>query len=250
MKGFFAGKKRSVFGIPVTRAEQPEVWETCDKAAKRVGTIRVDKIYISPQPGIGVHLSGGLLSLLIGRAKRTLTIGLGSIPCLSISEGEAILAHEFGHFSNKDTAWNSLTFTMAGALQNTLITMPNPWNSSGWIKLTSALNPALWVLLGYRFLFAVVTSGFSRTREVFADKTAIGLYGYKNFVTGLMKVGRNDYLFSGHLVPQMVKILTEEGKIFTNLFYVLEQMHKSMEDGEFSRSLSEYSKFLKIVYYM
>ncbi len=126
LKGFFGSKKRNILGVPLKREEQPKIWELCDKVAKEVGTKTVDEIFLSPQPGIGVHLSGGLFSLLIGRTKRTLTIGMGSISALSISEMEAILAHEFGHFSNKDTAWNSLTFTMAAALQNTLSTMPNP----------------------------------------------------------------------------------------------------------------------------
>ena len=231
LKGFFGSKKRNILGVSLKRDEQPKVWELCDKVAKEVGTKSVDEIFLSPQPGIGVHLSGGLFSLLIRRTKRTLTIGMGSISSLSTSQMEAILAHEFGHFSNKDTAWNSLTFTMAAALQNTLSTMPTPWNSgdSGYMKAVAALNPALWVLLGYRLLFSVVTSGFSRMREVFADKTAISLYGYKNFTDGLMKVARNDYVFSSYFVPDMIKMLTEEGKTYTNLFHTMDQTYKSIE---------------------
>jgi Zn-dependent protease with chaperone function len=234
LKGFFGSKKRNILGVPLKKEEQQKIWNLCDKVAKEVGTKTVDEIFLSPQPGIGVHLSGGLSSLLIGRTKRTLTIGMGSISALSISEMEAILTHEFGHFSNKDTAWNSLTFTMAAALQNTLSTMPNPWNSgdSGWMKLTSALNPALWVLFGYRLLFSVVTNGFSRMREVFADKTAIALYGYKNFTNGLMKVARNDYVFSSYFVPDMIKMLTQEGKIYTNLFHTMDQTYKSIEQSK------------------
>jgi len=231
LKGFFGSKKRNILGVPLKKNEQPKIWELCDKVAKEVGTKSVDEIFLSPQPGIGVHLSGGLFSLLIGRTKRTLTIGMGSISALSISEMEAILAHEFGHFSNKDTAWNSLTFTMAAALQNTLSTMQTPWNSgdSGYMKAVAALNPALWVLIGYRLLFSVVTSGFSRMREVFADKTAIALYGYKNFTDGLMKVARNDFVFSSYFIPDMIKMLTEEGKVYTNLFHTMDQTYKSIE---------------------
>lgn len=233
LKGFFAGRKRNVLGTKITREEQPKIWETCDKIAKEVGTKTVDEIYISPQPGIGVHLSGGLFSLLIGRTKRTLTIGMPSISALSISEMEAILAHEFGHFSNKDTAWNSLTFTMGGALQNSLETIPKPWGGGANLStLIIALNPALWILIGYRILFSVVTSGFSRMREVFADKTAIALYGYKNFTNGLMRVARNDYVFSSYFVPDMLKMLTEEGKMYTNIFHTMDQTYKSIESNK------------------
>lgn len=225
IKGFFGGKKRNVLGKSITRKDQPKIWEVCDAVAKEVGTKSLDEIFISPQSGIGVHLSGGLFSLLIGRTKRTLTIGLGSISNLSISQIKAILAHEFGHFSNKDTAWNSLTFTMAAALQNTLSTMPAPWNTSdsGYMKAAAILNPALWALMAYKFLFSVLTSGFSRMREVFADKTAINLYGYKNFTEGLMRVARNDYIFSNYFIGEIIKLLTQEKKIFNNIFDIMDK---------------------------
>ncbi len=220
LKGFFGSKKRNVFGIQLKREAQPQIWQLCDKVAREVETKTVDEIFLSPQPGIGVHLSGGLFSMLFGRTKRTLTIGMPSISALSISEMEAILAHEYGHFSNKDTAWNSLTFTMAAALHNALLAMPSPWNAGGsiWMIVTSALNPALWVLKGYELLFSVVTAGFSRMREVFADRTAIALYGQQNFCDGLLKVARNDHIFVSYFHPEMLRMLTEEKKMYVNVF--------------------------------
>jgi Zn-dependent protease with chaperone function len=233
-KGFFGSKERNILGVPLSTEKHPRIWELCSAVSKEVGTKNVDEIILSPQPGIGVHLSGGLLNLLIGRTKRTLTIGMASVSNLSISQMEAILAHEFGHFSNKDTSWNSLTFTMSATLQNTLSTMPSPWNigTSIWMKVVSALNPALWVLWGYWLLFLVVTNGFSRMREVFADKTAIALYGYENFVNGLKTVARNDFIFSTYYIPEMVKLLTKEQKIFTNVFVTMEQNNESSENNK------------------
>lgn len=247
LKGFFAAKKRNTLGTKITREDQPKIWEVCDRIAKGVGTKPVDGIYISPQPGIGVHLSRGLFSLLIGRTRRTLTIGMPSISSLSISEMEAILAHEFGHFSNKDTAWNSLTFTMGGALQNTLETIPKPSSGEGFslVTLVIALNPALWILMAYRILFGVMTSGFSRMREVLADKTAIALYGYKNFTNGLMRVARNDYVFSSYFVPDMLRMLTEDGKMYTNIFQTMDQTYKSIEHNhltDIDKSILEQEK--------
>ncbi|MCD6337045.1 MAG: M48 family metalloprotease [Candidatus Marinimicrobia bacterium] len=247
LKGFFAAKKRNILGTKITSEDQPKIWEVCDRIAKEVGTKPVDEIYISPQPGIGVHLSGGLFSLLIGRTKRTLTIGMPSISSLSVSEMEAILAHEFGHFSNKDTAWNSLTFTMGGALQNTWETIPKPSGGNGFslVTLVIALNPALWILAAYRLLFSVMTSGFSRMREVLADKTAIALFGYQNFTNGLMRVARNDYVFSSYFVPEMLKMLTEEGKMYTNIFQTMDQTYKSIKQNhlaDIDKSILEQEK--------
>lgn len=229
IQGFFGSKQRHIFGVSIKRQEQPQIWELCDHVAHEVGTKPVQEIVLSPQPGIGVHLSGTVLHLIIGRTQRTLTIGLPSIAGLSVVQMKAILAHEFGHFSNKDTAWNSFTFTMAAALGNTLSTMPSPWNSSGWVAITSAFNPALWIMVAYQFLFRIVTSGFSRLREVFADRTAVALYGYESFTKGLMQVVRNDSAFSSDYVPNILDAL-QHNRTYENIYNTIEEDCKRMND--------------------
>lgn len=227
----FIGTRRKVFGLPCLREEEPEVWSLCDKVAMEVGTKPMDKLLLSPRPGIGVYLDGGLVSTLFGRTNSVLNIGIPSVVGLSVSELQVILAHEFGHFSNRDTTWNSVTFTMAAALNNVLSTMPSPWRAgnSFWIMATSTLNPALWALLAYRFLFLVITRGFSRMREILADKLAISLFGCGSFTSGLMKVARNDYVFDVYFLPETVRMLMEEKKVFTNVFRAMEERIGSLD---------------------
>ncbi len=235
IKGFIGSKKTKDLSIPITSKEQPDIWSICDGVAREVGTRPLDKIMLSPNSGIGVHLEGGLFRLFIGRTKRVLTIGLPSISNITYSEMKAILAHEFGHFSNKDTAWSSFTYTMAASLQNTLAVMPSPQKTEGsnYLTVVSALNPALWVLLGYKFMFQVFTSGFSRMREVFADKTAISLYGYKNFTDGLMKIARNDYVFSQYFTNKLIEMMRESGQVYTNIYQFMEETNQSLgKDGK------------------
>lgn len=250
LKGFFAKTKSDVFGIEITPEEQPDIWKLCNKVASDVGTQGVDKIYITPNPGIGVFQTGGLFSLLFGRTKRVLSLGIGSMTNLTVSEFEAILGHEFGHFSNKDTSWNSLTYSMATSLENTYATIPKPWGneSGGWITLLSALNPALWLILVYRFLFGYLTKGFSRMREVLADKTAIGLYGFESFENGLTKVARNDYLFSNIFVPKIIEQLHQEHLTYKNVFSLMDEVVKKNEDTNIDldkqiREEQKYSSF-------
>lgn len=69
-------------------------------------------------------------------------------------------------------------------------------------------------------------------REVFADKTAVALYGYKNFTNGLMRVARNDYVFSSYFVPDMLKMLTQEGKMYINIFHTMDQTYKAIESNK------------------
>jgi Zn-dependent protease with chaperone function len=67
---------------------------------------------------------------------------------------QAILGHEYGHLSNKDTSWS-----VNGRC----------WSAGGWFARVALINPGRWVVCGYLLLFGFVTSGFSRMREVFAD---------------------------------------------------------------------------------
>ena len=180
-------------------------------------------------------MTGGVFDLLIGRTERTLSIGLGALSGMSVSEFKAILAHEYGHFSNNDTAWNSLTFTNSGVLQNTLRNMPSPQSADedagGAYVAATALNPALWVLMAYSFLFSVFTNGFSRIGEVLADKNAVTYFGRKNFVKGLRKVSLNGLLFAQVADPaDLAKKIIDENKVYTNLYAYLDVVKNSLNE--------------------
>jgi Zn-dependent protease with chaperone function len=230
LKGLFVRQKRgNALAKSVKREQEPKLWQISDNVAKKVGTKPVDEIHISPESGIGVHLSGDFFTLIFGRTRRILTVGMPSIASLTIDEMKAILAHECGHFSNKDTSWNSVTFTMAGALENTLESIPKPLNYGStniFYTIIIALNPALWIVRAYKFLFLVFTSGFSRMREVLADKTAVEFFGYKNFSSGLRKIARNDYLFANYYVPELIGLLREQDRTFKNIFEFMDDNYK------------------------
>src|SRR5687768_17848355 len=81
------------------------------------------------------------------------------------------------------------------------------------MELLVWFNPARWVLALYMRLYAYVTSGFSRTREVFADQTAIRLYGAAAFANGLRQVVANDTLFHSVCVPRMLNLAREDGAL-------------------------------------
>jgi Zn-dependent protease with chaperone function len=190
---FPPGKK--TFGIPVGKDIESKLWLVMDEVADQLKTKPVNKIILKPDSGIGVYLEGNTFSTILGRSKRVLEIGLPSLNNLTVNEFKVILAHEYGHFNNKDTHWSVFTYSMGSSLLKALKATPGP-NTDGNNKLILSFNPAFWILLAYVNLFFKITSGFSRIREVMSDIGAIELYGGKTFSDALLKVATNDTFFT------------------------------------------------------
>ncbi len=238
VRGLFGARRTVNYGIEVAPAEEPALWQLSRDTAQAAGTRAADAILVSPLPGVSVHEEGGLLQLLFGRTRRVLTIGAPSILGLTVEQFQAILGHEYGHFSNRDTAWSSLTYRAGAAVAQTLDTMQSVGSQGGWFALVSLINPARWTLWIYRLLFAYVTSGFSRMREVFADQAAVEQYGATPFKEGLRGVVVNDQLFGGVVMPRMIE-LAREGRYLSNLYLAADDARRSLGRDEIERLVDQ-----------
>jgi len=216
----FFPPKRKPFGIALNENEEKKLWKLTQDIAKEIESKPIGKIIVTPEPGIGVYLEGNLLSKIFGGGTRVLEIGLPSLHKLSIDEFKAILAHEYGHFSNKDTQWTPFTYAMGSSLTNTLRSMPGPSSNEneegGIVRGIMSLNPAYWLLLLYVHLYFRITNAFSRIGEVKADIRAMQLYGGKAFRNGLLKVSTNDTIFSEIIQAKHIPELLKEGKTISN----------------------------------
>lgn len=229
----FFPPKRKTLGIIIPENEQKKLWELTRKIATEIKAKPIDKIIITPDPGIGVYLEGNLFSTIFGGGKRVLEIGLSSLHNLTVDEFKAILAHEYGHFSNRDTSWSSYTYSMGNSLTSTLRSMPGPSQDEnekgGWVRLMMTLNPAYWLLFLYVMLYFKITNGFSRIREVMADIMAMRMYGGRAFSNGLLKVATNDIVFSEIIQSKWVPELLKEEKTITNFSKFMEVAFSGLE---------------------
>src|SRR5262249_33795387 len=118
---------------------------------------------------------------LRGSAERCLILGVGVLDGLRIGAFKAVLAHEYGHFSNRDTAGGGLAL----AVRRSLIAMARALGESG---AASWWNPA-WIFLNVFFrVFLRISQGASRLQEILADRWAAFTYGSKAFEEGLRHV--------------------------------------------------------------
>lgn len=94
-------------GLPVTEADEPELWRTVRELADQVGTRAPARIVLTGDVNAAVSEEARLLGLLPG--PRRLYLGVPLMQGLSQAQLRAVLAHELGHYSNSDTRLAALT---------------------------------------------------------------------------------------------------------------------------------------------
>ncbi|WP_060883503.1 M48 family metalloprotease [Streptomyces caniscabiei] len=94
-------------GLPVTEADEPELWRTVRDLADQVGTRAPSRIVLTADVNAAVAEDARLLGLLPG--PRRLYLGVPLLQGLTEAQLRAVLAHELGHYSNADTRLAALT---------------------------------------------------------------------------------------------------------------------------------------------
>jgi Zn-dependent protease with chaperone function len=181
LRSLFSRRKEVPPGREIRRMDAPELWKLVEDVAHKLEARSVDVIYVTPFVGIAVYERGSILQKLRGFGKRNLILGMGVLPGLTQGQLAAILAHEYGHFSNRDTAGGNLAYQVYTSLTQI---------AEGLIRSGVALifNPVWWFVMGYQRIFLRVTLGASRLQEVLADRYAAMACGSQNFIDGLQSV--------------------------------------------------------------
>jgi Zn-dependent protease with chaperone function len=84
--------------------EAPGLWELTREVAQAVSTRPIDEIRVTPGCDLAVYKKGGFREKMQDRAKRILILGVGALNGMRQNAFRAVLAHEYGHFSHRDTA--------------------------------------------------------------------------------------------------------------------------------------------------
>ncbi|MBN1149580.1 MAG: M48 family metalloprotease [Anaerolineales bacterium] len=197
-------------GRTLAREDAPQLWSLVEQVAQKVETRPVDAIYVSGGTGIAVLERGGVLKKLRGQGERCLVLGLGALPGMTEGQFQTILAHEYGHFSNKDTAGGNF----ARQVQASIYNMGHGLASSGQANW---YNPAWLFVNGFYRIFLRITLGASRLQEILADRYAILAYGARDFVDGLQHVVQQSIRFD-FKVNQAIKVSLETGAVLRNLY--------------------------------
>jgi len=97
--------------IEISRHDYPELFAFIHQVAAEVNAPRPKRVFLSPDVNACVFYDSSFLSLFLPVSKN-LEIGLGLVNALNMSEFKAVLAHEFGHFSQRSMKLGSYTYTV------------------------------------------------------------------------------------------------------------------------------------------
>lgn len=86
--------------IEITRNHQPELFAIIDEIVNETKVQQPKKVFLSSEVNASVSYNSAFWSMFLP-IKKNLTIGMGLINTTSIGELKTILAHEFGHFSQR-----------------------------------------------------------------------------------------------------------------------------------------------------
>jgi Zn-dependent protease with chaperone function len=96
--------------VEVTEREQPVLFAFIRQLCKDTGAPFPHKVYLVPDVNAAVSFDESLLNLIFP-SRKNLIIGLGLVNRLNLSEFKAVLAHEFGHFSQNSMKLGSYVYT-------------------------------------------------------------------------------------------------------------------------------------------
>jgi len=178
-------------GLRLAPGEHPRFDAALAQAAARVRTRPVDAVFLTPGTDAAVYEQGGLARQLSGRTRRCLVLGVGLLDGMSQGQLKAVLAHEYGHFVNRDTAGGGLAL----AVRRSVLQMARSLAEGG---AATWYNPAWLFVTNFHKLFLRVSQGASRLQEILADRWAALAYGGRNFAAGLSHVVARSIRFDRH----------------------------------------------------
>ncbi|MFO0329758.1 MAG: M48 family metallopeptidase, partial [Bacteroidota bacterium] len=105
--------------VEVTRQQQPELFSFIEQLTKEIGAPFPKRIYFSSDVNASVFYDSGFWSMFLP-IRKNLQIGLGLVNVLTVSELKAVLAHEFGHFSQRSMKLGSYVYNVNQIIFNLL----------------------------------------------------------------------------------------------------------------------------------
>lgn len=230
--------------IKLDKNKHKNLWDFVSKICQETGAPKPKNIYIDPDVNAYVSYSNIWLSLFLP-IKKELTIGLGLIDSLNLTEFKAVITHEFGHFAQRTMKIGSY-INSANTIIHDMIYNRDSWDNllDEWrasdIRLSAAawlITPIIWIIrqtlaLFYQFL-NIMYSSLSREMEFNADKVAVSTSGSDAIIAALWKL---DAGFENWNSTIEHAYLASKKKVYTKNLYTHNQIvHDKIKDSQLEK---------------
>ncbi len=185
--------------LEITEAEQPRLFAFIRQLARDTQVPFPRKIFLSPNVNACVFYNSSFWSMFLP-IRKNLEIGLGLVNSVNLSELKAVIAHEFGHFSQKSMKLGSFTYNVNRIVYNMLYqnndytSFLNAWGSIHsylrfFVGITVKIAQGIqWILRGMYQVINKSYMGLSREMEFHADSVAATVSGSNNAVSALSRI--------------------------------------------------------------
>jgi Zn-dependent protease with chaperone function len=200
VKGLFKGQSTDRSGyILVTRQEQPELFRFIDRICDETSAPRPAGVYVSPDVNAAVFYNTSLINLIVP-PRKYLLIGAGLVNAVNLREFKAVLAHEFGHFSQKSLALGTYVY-VANRVLGDIVYARDKWDDvlQKWCGLDLRISFPAWGLRGVVWVLRgsleqvfkginLLNLSLSRQMEFNADDVAVSVAGSDAIVSALCRI--------------------------------------------------------------
>lgn len=194
----------------ITKNQEPELYKFIEEIVNEVETDFPKKIYLSSDVNASVFYDSSFWSMFFP-IKKNLQIGLGLVNTISEQEFKAILAHEFGHFSQRSMKVGSYVYNVNQVIFNMLYdnesfdNMIQKWaNISSYfsifvviaVKIIRVIQSILRKMYGF---INISYMALSREMEFHADEVAANVAGYIPLKESLLRMDLADHSYNSVL---------------------------------------------------
>ena len=205
--------------IEISQDEQPELFAMIHDLVKEIETDFPQKVFLSHNVNASVFYNSSFWSMFFP-VRKNLQIGVGLINSLTNQELRAILAHEFGHFSQRSMKVGSYVYNVNNVIFNMLYNNDtlkkmheNLANLSSYIALP--LNISILSINGIQKilqkLYDYVNINYlalSREMEFHADEIAANVAGSNAMTDGLKRLS-----FANHSMESVISFYEKNQKL-------------------------------------
>jgi Zn-dependent protease with chaperone function len=183
----------------ISREQQPQLFKMIDEIAIEADTTFPKRIYLAADVNASVFYDSSIMSMFLP-IKKNLHIGIGLINTVTVSELRAILAHEFGHFSQRTMKVGSYVYNTNKIIHNMLYDnesfdrLVEKWaGMSGYFLIF--VYPSVWIIRRIQSILQKIYHhvnlnylSLSREMEFHADEVAAHIAGSAPLISALLRM--------------------------------------------------------------
>ena len=217
-------------GRELQKNEAPGLYAMTKEVAHIMGTRAIDEIRITHGTDLAVYEQGSRKEKQHDKARRVLILGIGILKDFKQNDFKAVLAHEYGHFSHRDTAGGEVALRVQNDMNKYVYALYMANQATFW-------NIAFHFLKLYSFIFRRISHGATRLQEVMADRVAALTFGTIAFENGLTYVIRREIEFT-KCANAEIDDAVESKRLLRNL-YELNYYNAGTIDDELTKVLQQ-----------